>query len=68
MNIFTSVILTFSESVGVLLEKIAGKSNQYMTEDAVGTDNKSYGGFMKEDWEKVGNDLKLGIIEYGRTK
>lgn len=29
---------------------------------------KQYGGFIPDDWEKVGLDMKRGLISYGRGK
>lgn len=29
---------------------------------------KSYGGFIKEDWEKVGNDMKRGLIHFEQSR
>ena len=28
----------------------------------------SYGGFTKNDWKKVGNDMKRGLIDFGQSK
>lgn len=29
---------------------------------------KSYGGFTDEDWKKVGNDMKRGLIKFGQSR
>lgn len=31
------------------------------------TINKTYGGFTNSDWEKIGNDMKRGLISFGKA-
>lgn len=30
--------------------------------------SKTYGGFTNSDWEKVGNDMKRGLISFGKAR
>ncbi|MGU9984467.1 hypothetical protein [Limosilactobacillus fermentum] len=32
------------------------------------TINKTYGGFTNSDWEKIGNDMKRGLISFGKAR
>ena len=66
MNIFQSISMTFSASVTKVLKSISFQNEAQKT--VIKKDEKQYGGFIKDDWEKVGKDLKLGIIDYGRTR
>lgn len=29
---------------------------------------RNYGGFTNEDWKKVGNDMKRGLIKFGQSR
>ncbi|RVU71239.1 MULTISPECIES: hypothetical protein [Lactobacillus] len=29
---------------------------------------KSYGGFTNDDWQKIGNDMKRGLIKFGQSR
>lgn len=55
---------TFITSIGRFISSISmtdiGKRNNRHNEE-------TYSGFTYSDWEKIGNDLKLGIINQGRT-
>lgn len=55
---------TFITSIGSFISSISmtgiGKRNNRHNEE-------TYGVFTYSDWEKIGNDLKLGIINYDRT-
>lgn len=30
--------------------------------------NKTYGGFADSDWAKIGNDMKRGLISFGKAR
>lgn len=30
--------------------------------------NKTYGGFVDSDWVKIGNDMKRGLISFGKAR
>lgn len=66
MNIFQSIVMTFSASVTKILKNISLQNE--VQKSVIEKDEKQYGGFIKDDWKKVGKDLKLGIIDYGRTR
>lgn len=41
-----------------LMSPVKSKSNK----------SQNYGGFVDGDWYKVGNDMKRGLINFGKTK
>ncbi len=47
-----------------ILGRVVGTEPKKLNETAV----KAYGGFTNSDWQKVGNDMKRGLITFGKTK
>ncbi|MEK1435116.1 hypothetical protein HCZ13_03430 [Limosilactobacillus fermentum] len=51
-----------------MLPSIFGKVIGVKTVKTHKTINKTYGGFTNSDWEKIGNDMKRGLISFGKAR
>lgn len=47
----------FKKVLGIRSHKVPHKAN-----------SESYGGFVNSDWVKVGNDMKRGLISFGKAR
>lgn len=47
-----------------VLGRVVGIKPKKLNETAV----KTYGGFTNSGWQKVGNDMKRGLITFGKAK
>lgn len=60
MMFFTMFITSIGSFISSISMTGIGKRNNRHNEE-------TYSGFTYSDWEKIGNDLKLGIIKHDRT-
>lgn len=59
-------VKTVLDNVAQLPNLIFGVSNK--KPNKVNSSDNSYGGFTREDWKKVGNDMKWGLINFGKSR
>lgn len=52
----------------VMLSNTLGKVFRKSFSKIVRTKRQTYGGFTSSDWEKVGNDMKRGLISFGKAR
>lgn len=54
----------------VLIKAFYDRINLILFDESVDDSSPSqvYGGFTRSDWGKVGNDLRKGIVQYGKGK
>lgn len=50
------------------LPNILGKVINSVAHDRCESISKTYGGFTNSDWTKVGNDMKRGLISFGKAR
>lgn len=58
-------VKTVADNVAEIPKKLFGFENK-KTNTILKSAN--YGGFVNEDWKKIGNDMKRGLIAFGRSK
>ncbi len=51
-----------------MLPNILGKAVNSVIHTEYKNISKTYGGFTNSDWEKVGNDMKRGLISFGKAR
>ena len=65
MNVFINstvkIIGNITEVTNIFFKSILIKQKEKHS-------HENYGGFIYSDWEKIGNDMKMGLINFGRSK
>ncbi|ESS02204.1 hypothetical protein FEZ37_10620 [Limosilactobacillus fermentum] len=51
-----------------MLPNILAKAVNFVTHNGHKNISKTYGGFTNSDWGKVGNDMKRGLISFGKAR
>lgn len=61
INLSIKIFTDIAEIPGETLKLFIGQKQKYQIEE-------NYGGFTINDWKKIGNDMKRGLISFGKSK